>query len=228
MFPRHPVLLLAIGCFIFLLRPCAAQDGETVTLQFLSFPKAMDPQPVELLLGEGKTVEVATPTNALSQPYKVKRQGGWAVGKTEVNDKGESAFKVYGKAPGLSSSKQLILLVRKGPENADGMEVIPIDNDVKNFGGGKFLFINAAKIDIAGEAGGVKFVIPPSKRTIIQPKPDENGRNFHAMFYFRKDNEARPFFSSKWPIDKQARGLIFFYHDSTTQRLRIHSIQDFM
>ena len=170
---------------------------------------------------------VEIPTNALSRPYTVKRQGVWAVGKTEVNDKDKPVFKVFGQANSLAVSKQLILLVRKGENNTDGMEVIPIDNDVTNFGGGKFLFMNAAKVDIAGEAGGVKFAIHPEKRAIIKPKADSNGRTFNAMFYFRKDNEARPFFSSKWPISDQSRGLIFFYHDPVSQQLRMHSIRDF-
>ncbi len=55
------------------LLPCAAQEGGTVTLQFLSFPKSIDPKPVELFLGDGKTIEVEIPTNAFSKLYKISR-----------------------------------------------------------------------------------------------------------------------------------------------------------
>ena len=39
-----------------------AQDAQQVTLRFLSFPKNANPQPVELLIGEGETIEVKDPT----------------------------------------------------------------------------------------------------------------------------------------------------------------------
>jgi len=60
------------------------------------------------------------------------------------------------------------------------------------------------------------------------PKAETNGRTFHAMFYFRAGDKAKPFFSSKWPTTKNARGLIFFYQDPETKRLRLHSIRDFL
>lgn len=227
MFKHIPALVLA-ATLGFSLLPCAAQDDTEVTLQFLSFPKLLSPKPVELLIGEGKTLEVAIPTNELAQPIKVKRLSRWAVGKSEVGEDGKPAFTVYGQAQALGSAKQLILLVRKGADYADGMEVIPVDNDVANFGGGKFLFMNAAKVDIAGEAGGVKFVIKPGTHAIIKPKANDDDRTFHALFYFRKDTEAKPFFSSIWPTGENVRSLVFFYHDPQTQRLRIHTIRTFL
>jgi hypothetical protein len=227
MFTRHPALLL-VASFGLSLIPCSAQEGEKVTLQFLSFPKSLAPKPVELLIGDSKTLEVEIPSNELSKPYEVKRLSTWAVGKSEVGEDGKPTFTVFGQGRALASPNQLILLVRKGADNADGMEVIPINNDVANFGGGKFLFMNAAKVDIAGEAGGVKFAVKPGAHTIIKPKAGENGRTFHTMFYFRKDNEARPFFSSKWPTGDKVRSLIFFYHDPGTKRLRMHTIRNFL
>jgi hypothetical protein len=227
MFTHHLARLMFFMGFGLSVLPCSAQEGENVTLQFLSFPKSADPKPVELLLGDGKTLEVEIPTNELSKTYQVKLLGTWAVGKSDVGEDGKPTFTVFGQAKALVSPKQLILLVRKGKDNADGMEVIPIANDVANFGGSKFLFMNAAKVDIAGEAGGVKFAVKAGDHTVIKPKADTTGRSFHAMFYFRKDNEAKPFFSSKWPISDKIRNLIFFYHDPETTRLRMHTIRDF-
>lgn len=221
---RHPAILPVLVA-LFAALPCAAQQG--VTLEFLSFPKTADPKPIELVVGEGETMEVNIPTNELSQAYTVKRQAVWAVGETVTDEEGKSAFKVYGQAPALASPKQLILLVRKGGEDSDGFEVIPIANDVAGFGASKFLFMNAAKVDIAGEAGGEKFALKPGNHVVVKPKPGPNGRTFHAMFYFRREDEARPFFSSKWPISEESRGLIFFYHDPDSNRLRLHTIRDF-
>ncbi len=225
MFPQFFSCLVLSSAFAFLTLPSAAQDD--VILQFLSFPMAGETKPIELLLGEGKSEKVNIPTTEISPSYKVKRQAVWAVGETVTGEDGKSTFAVYGKAPALATAKQLILLVRKGKTDAEGFEVIPIANDVANFGASKFLFMNASKVDIAGEAGGEKFAIKPGAHIIVKPKPGDNGRTFHAMFYFRREDEARPFFSSKWPISEVSRGLIFFYHDPASNRLRLHSIRDF-
>lgn len=223
----RPASLVLGFIFGLLCLPCTGQDVSQVTLQFLSFPKSIDPKPVELLLAEGKTIQVEIPSNELSTTYKVPRMATWAVGESIKGKDGKPAFTVFGQATALASSNQLILLVRKGENNADGMALIPIENDVAKFGGGQFLFMNAAKVDVAGEVGGGKFALKPGQHSILKPKAGENGRTFHAMFYFRKDDVAQPFFSSKWPVSDNARGLIFFYHDPETQRLRLHTIRNF-
>ncbi len=212
----------------FALLPCAAQEGESVTLQFLSFPRAINPEPVELVVGEGKTIQVETPSNELSTRYKVKLQATWMVGETVEGKDGKRAFNVFGKATALAATEQLILLIHKGQANADGFDVIPIDYRLTEFGGGKFLFMNAAKVDIAGVVGTEKFVVKPGKYSIIKPKGENGDKKLvHTTIYFRKDNQPKPFFSSTWPLSDVARSLIFFYHDPDSKRLRLHTIRDF-
>jgi hypothetical protein len=223
--------LLRTALLVALLTPCAPvcfAQGDTVKVRFLSFPKKMQIDSLQLRIGPEEAIEIDIPSNELSKTYQVPRQSVWAVGEWAQNEKGDQIFKSFGHAKALSSSTQLILLVRKGEDLADGLEVLPINNQVKHFGGGKFLFMNASKVDVAGEAGGKKFVVRPGKHTIVEPEAQFNGRTFHAMFYFRSDEGAKPFFSSKWPTSKTARGLIFFYHDPNTRRLRLHSIRDFL
>lgn len=227
-FPYLSLVLLAFG----LGSPVTAQQPE-VTLRFLSFPKNATPQPVELLIGGGETLEVKIPTNALSEPYKVKRLSSWAVGKMEAAADGKQAFTTYGSAPSLASASQIVLLIRSGKDNADGMQVVPIDNNTSNFGGGKFFFMNASKVDIAGMLGGIKFALKPGKLTIIEPKElnkREGGgaAGFFTEFFFRKEEEARPFFSSTWPANEKARSMVFFYHDTHNERLRMHTIRDYI
>ena len=227
--PILPLCLLALGL------PALAQEPEQVTLRFLSFPKSASPQPVELLIGDGETLEVKIPTNTLSAPYKVKRLSTWAVGKTEPakNKDENSSFASYGSAPSIASPDQLILLIRNGKENADGMRVVPMDNRTGSFGGGQFFFMNAAKVDIAGMLGGTKFVLKPGAHTIIEPtemnkREGGGGDLFFTEFYFRKETEARPFFSSSWPANDKARSMVFFYHDPHNERLRMHTIRDYI
>ncbi len=42
-----------------------------------------------------------------------------------------------------------------------------------------------------------------------------------------KGDKSKNFFSSKWPVNNRARGLIFFYHDPDTRRLRLPTIRSF-
>lgn len=224
-FRRFARLILCIGLTLL---PGAAQESGNVALQFLSFPRAIDPAPVELRIGEAATIKVEAPSNELSAAYTVARQKIWAVGETTEGKDGKPAFKVLGQATALASSSQLILLIRKGKANSDGFEVIPIDNRVTEFGGGKFLFMNAARIDIAGVVGAEQFALTPGRHTLIKPKPEgPDKRLCHAALYYRKDDQAKPFFSSKWPLSDAARGLVFVYHDPGTNRLRLHTIRDF-
>ncbi len=225
----HTKVCLAFFAFVI---PSFAQ---TVTLRFISFPKTAKPEPVELLVGSGETMEVKAPTNALSPPYQVQRLATWSVGKMDPNQSSNNkpSFRSYGSAPALDSTEQLILLIRNGKENQDGMRVIAMDNRSNHFGGGQFFFMNAAKVDIAGMLGGTKFSLKPGNTTIIKPvelkQQNEGGRGtFFTEFYFRKNDEARPFFSSTWPHNERARSMVFFYHDPHNERLRMHTIRDYI
>ena len=223
----RPVLAAFFATIILV---CQAQQEEKVTLQFLSFPKDLDPKPVELLTGDGKTTEVKIPTNEFSETYSVTRLKKWVVGKTETGKDGKPTFTVFGEGPALDSPKQLILLVRKGKANEDGMVVIPIDIQQSTYGGGSFLFLNAATLDIAGVLGEAKFAIKPGKFIVTKPSPakDEPLGLVQASFFYRKDDEVKPLFNSTWPLNKQARTMVVFYEDPETGRLTRHSIRDFL
>lgn len=215
--------------------PVIADDAQQVTLRFLSFPKSTSPEPVELVIGEGEVLEIKAPSNALSTPYVVKHLGTWSFGKLEPakSRKEKATFTSYGSAPSIASSDQLILLIRKGRENKDGLQVIPIDNRNSNFGGGKFFFMNASKVDIAGILGETKFTLKPGSQTIIEPakiskRESDKAERLFTEFFFRKEDEARPFFSSTWPHNVKARSMVFFYHDTHNERLRMHTIRDYV
>lgn len=51
---------------------------------------------------------------------------------------------------------------------------------------------------------------------------------FFTEFFFRKEEEARPFFSSTWPANEKARSMVFFYHDTHNERLRMHTIRNYL
>jgi hypothetical protein len=223
------LLMAAIGPSVM------AQEPQMVTLRFLSFPKCADPQPVELMIGEGEVLEVKTPTNALSPAYQVKRLATWSVGKLTPAESADQkpSFASYGAAPSLASSDQLILLIRNGKENKDGMQVIPLDNSVSHFGGGKFFFMNASTVDIAGMLGGTEFLLKPNAHAIIEPgtiikRANADSEQSLIEFSFRKEGEARASYSSNWPSNPKARSMVFFYHDPQNECLRMHTIRDYV
>ena len=208
-----------------------AQQEKQITVQFVAFPLSADPKPVELLLGEGKSIEVELPSNSLSQPYKVSAVGSWVLGKSREKPDGTTAFDVFGQAPATASDKQVVLVLRKGTENKDGFDLVPFDGGGTGFGGGKYLFLNGAKVDIAGDAGGTKFALKPRKHTLLSPNPSEVREERKYLFitlYFRKGEEATPFYTSTWRFSEKARTMVFFYHDPHNDRLRTHTIRDYV
>lgn len=215
------VLLLA------LLPPASAQESNQISLRFLSFPKSMQPVELELRLSETKTEPIQAYSHECSERIRVVSPGVWSVGETVEGPDGEETFVEYGRTTVANSNQQLLLLIRKGTENADGFDLVALDESDSAFGGGHFLFMNACKVDIAGKVGEEKFVLRPGDHTIIAPKTEADKRHAHAMFYFRKGEEARPFFSSRWPVNERARSMVFFYHDPNNRRIRMHTVRDF-
>lgn len=223
---RFPPLRRALLLVLAAASSALAQDGK-VTLQFVSFPKTLKPEPVELLIGKGKTMMVELPTHELSAPYRVDAREAWALGKMDEDAEGKPAFTVYGRTKSLGVAKQLILVIRKGKTSADGFKLIPFDNRAGKFGGGQFLFVNAATVAIAGEVGTRKFALAPGRTAIITPRPDQGDQLCHATLFYRINQEAKGFLDTNWPLQPDARGLIFIYNDPRTSRLRLHTIRDF-
>jgi hypothetical protein len=204
----------------------AAKEASNVELRFVSFPKSREPVQLEMLVGEEKTVDIEAPSNQVSRPMKVPSQATWIFGEKALDSEGKPTFNIFGKVVAANSPSQIILLVKKGMENSDGFEVLALDGRQKGFGAGKILFMNAAKIKIGADVAGKKFVLDPGKNRIISPA-STNGL-FQAILYFDRDGEARPFFSSRWPVNDDARAMIFIYHDPRSKKLRIHSLREFL
>ena len=226
MFSHRSILCWLIAALVACTPPCLAQAAAEVRLSFVSFPKSNEPVKAKLWLGEGRTIDIEAPSNWLSEPVKVAPMGAWAVGDMVTAADGRQVFKELGRTNAPAAAEQIVLLIRKGADNAAGFELVALDAGANGFGAGKYLFLNAAKVDVAGIVGGQKFVTAPGKHMIVKPKPADDGPTFHAALYFRQGEEARPFFSSEWRINENARNLVFFYHDPKTRHIRLHAIKD--
>jgi hypothetical protein len=224
----------ATGLFLLLFAVAASISAEaqdsTVTLRFVSFPKAANAEPIELLLREEKTVAVEIPTNSISQTYQVPALAIWTLGKSSTDAEGKPIFQVLGKVQSSGASEQLILAVRKGSVDSDGLELTAVKNNGEGFGGGKYLLLNATSVDIAGAIGTAKFSLKPNAHALLAPQPTrtEGDRKYcFAEFYFRHAEKIQPFSSSTWRYNEKARSMVFFYHDPKTKQLRIHTIRSF-
>lgn len=227
MFSRHlfPFRLLIVAVLLQL--PCGALKAADVGLKFVSLPKSVEPLKVKLALAEGKTIEITAQSEWLSDTVRVPAMENWVIGDMAVGTDGKTVFKEYGRAKALASPSQVIVLVRKGKQADEGLEVVSVDAQEGGFSKGKFLFMSAARVDIGGVVGDKKFAIKPSEHAIIKPGAAPNEQMMQTVFFYRHGDESKPFFSSRWPLSDEARSLVFFYHEPETAQLRFHTIRDF-
>ncbi len=218
-------LILCISSFF-----VSAQEKE-VSIQFISFPISNQSAPIDLLIGDGKSISVELPTSSLSPIYKVPAMSQWSLGKMNVTDDDKKVFKSLGTVKAIASSNQLIIVLRKGETYKDGLEMIPINYDLEKFGGGQYLMMNMTKVDIGVELGTTLAALKPNKPQLVKPKVNEAAKTKKQLatrIYFRKGDKVKPFYSSSWRLNYKARTLVLFYHDPNNQRIRTHTIRNFI
>jgi len=206
----------------------SATGQKEISLQFLAFPKKLQPEPVELLVGEGKTILIETPGNELSPTYKVPSLESIVVGKTTEGEEGKPVFEIYGKAKSIAASKQIVLLIRKGNEDSDGFAILPINGELSNFSGGSYLFINASKVNIAGKIGDKKFEVNPGQRELRKPAATHEGGGCQVTLAYQKEEKWKIFNDTRWSTNKRYRSLIFFLQHPVSGRLMVAPIVDIL
>lgn len=199
---------------------------KTIKLRFLGFPQVPNPQPVELLVGDGKTIKVDTPGNELSQPYSVPVLASISVGETVTNEKNESVFKVYGSAKAINAEELIVLLLRKGQKPSDGFVVLPVDAGRTGFKPASYLFINASNLEVGGVIGDQKFAMKPGQRRMLQPKPNHADGICQVTLSYMKGDEWKTVYDTRWPASDKFRSMVFFYQDPGTGRLGIVPVVD--
>jgi len=224
----HTKNILRIAAAAIAIQFSHAQTTGELSLQFLAFPKHPDPQPIELLTGENETISIEIPGHELSPVYKVTRPASVIVGITEKNEKGEPIFKVLGKTTPLPSTKQIILLLRKGQNNSDGFVVLPIDGDLSNFSGGSYLFINASSMPCGGKIGDKMFNLKPGQRDLLKPAATHKGGGCQVTLSYQKEEKWKIFYDTRWSVNPGYRSLVLFYQDPETGRLGVAPIVDIL
>jgi hypothetical protein len=220
--------ILTLATIALLVCNALAQNQPMVNLRFVSFPLVANPEPIELLIGHEKTIEVELPGNSISQSYSVPSLQSWSLGKSGVDVNEKFTFNTFGSTESLGTIEQMILVVRQGSDDAEGLRLIPFKSDEGGFDGGKYLLLNATNVEIAGEIGTANFALRPMQHGLIAPKPTriQDARQYaFARFFFRYQEDVQPFFSSTWRFNERARTMVFFYHDHRTKQLRVHTIR---
>lgn len=225
--------LVTLACLVGLLVGDAFSQDEKVTLQFVTFPKWTTRIPIEMVIGNGETIEITAPSNGFSKPHEVPKLANWIFGRSGVDEKGDPLFETFAEGKSLNAPHQLILLIRKSNDPADGMKVIVLDGSVNTFKGGEFFFMNVSDFDVAGLMGKSKFIIQPAQHKIVSPTKQDiqirEGIPFvQTVLFYRKNDESNPFFNSTWHANPKARSMIFFYQSGSNKRLRMHTLQDFL
>ncbi len=206
-------------------------QNETIDLHFISFPKSAEPEPLQLLIGKGETIEVELPTNHVSKAYQVPVLSKWTLGKTTTTEEGKLSFQNFGSTASIKSKSQLVLVLRPDKDKPEDLNLVALDFSEGGFGGGDYLFLNATKVDIAGVVGETKFSVKPSKSKLMAPKATnkKGGRSYtYARFFFRNKETAKGFFSATWRLNEKARSIVIFYHDPGTRQIRLHIIRSFV
>jgi hypothetical protein len=219
--------LLAPGLFAALLLSGRLPAEEQVSVRFVSFPKAENPVPVRLLVGEGETMAIDIPTNRLSPIYSVEKQAEWVIGETITEDGGGTSFRILGKAASTGSPRQLVFVIRDGK---DGFRLVPMEDGGAELGGGTYLFMNLADSEISGKLGDETFVTQPGEHVVVNPlaaaKKDGGIPLDKLPVSLNRAGNPSPFFSSVWRFSSHARSFVFF-HAGADGGLRLHTIRDY-
>ena len=220
---------LQLLCSLALCLGVHAQESM-VNLQFVSFPKEVNSEPLELLIGEGKTIKVEPSSNSVSKSYQVPALSSWKLGKSSIA-KGKFKFETYGQVKSITAKTQLILIIRKGKDGAEGLELIPMDYSTAGFAGGKYFVLNITDTEISGAIGTGEFSLKPQEHVLLAPEPSKvkgERKYCFAKFSYTKDEKPYPFFNSTWRFNTAARSMLFFYRDPKTEHLKFHTIRSYI
>lgn len=210
--------LLLVGAAL----PAAAQ--EEVAIKALCFPKQEGKASIEMLVGEEKVVEIPLQSHEFTLPKNVPRLGVWRFGTSGTDSEGNFTFTTHATVTPLAARRQLLLFVRKGPNNEDGFNILPLNPaDVR---GRNYVILNLSRGPVAGIVGGRKFRLAPGRRTIVAPEADRGDNLCFASLNYMRNDKWRPFFSSNWRLRPRSRALIIIYQTNGQRAPRIHSVID--
>ena len=222
----HKPVIHFLFCIAAVVMASAQEEIENITLQFVSFPQGNRAKPVELLVGEGETIKVNTPSNEFSKRYTVPNMESIVLGETTLDEEGNSTFSIYGQGKHKGTKNQIVLLLKRGKEHSDGFVVHCIDADETKFGGASFLFINVSKIEVGGKIGDTEFSLEPGQQEIIKPEANHSGGVCQVTFAYKRPDKWKTFHDTRWPAHEKVRAMVFFYQNPKNGKVDIAPIME--
>lgn len=218
-----------LGFLCLLVLPAAAQEAK-VELSFVSFPRAFSVEPVELLIGPEKTIEVEMPSHTISAPVRVPQLGRWQLGKSGQDEEGEFTFEVFGSVEASSAKNQTLVVFRSKDDGKPKFNVVRLDGDAGAFAGGSQFFYNATKAPIAASVGDQKFALRPGQYKLTNAKAsyERDGREYLSVeFFYQVKDRQEKFESTTWRQNEKVRYMVFFYHDERTKQITTHLLRSY-
>jgi len=219
---------LAITLFLNTMLFTYAQT-EKVNLSFVSFPKAFDLAPIELLVGPEKTVKIKLPTHTISRPIRVTKLAEWHLGESSVDKDGNFIFKSFGKVKSSDSKNQTLIVFRSTDADTPKYEIVRLNGDAKGFSGGSQFFYNATKIEIAGKVGDKQFALKPKQHTLFKANAsfEKNDRKYLGVEFFYKFKDIEKFDSTTWRHNDKVRYMVFFFHGEKTRQISTYMLRSY-
>ncbi len=223
------LIVPVLGFLCFLTIFSTAQQAK-VNLSFVSFPKAHTVEPVELLIGREKTVEVSLPSHTISAPVRIPQLKQWLLGKSGTDEKGNFTFEVFGKVEASTSPNQTLVVFRSKQDDKPKFKVVRIDGDVAGAEKGSQFFHNATKVPIGVIVGDQKFALEPGQHKLTRAKASykRDDREYLGVeYYYKVKNRDEKFDSTTWRHNDKVRHMVFFYHHNKTMQISSHMLRSY-
>lgn len=210
MIPRPFLSALAVTTSLTLLAgpPCAAQQGDDVSVQCVMLPISVTPRPLEFLPADGEEpVTIDLRSGQFSREVMLPRQEEWRFGVWETRKTADDEIvKVFRERarvnPPAGSEIWLIFHEPAKPDDGEGeaedsLNVRALAIDDVSFPRGGIIVLNQAFVPIEVEIDGNTTRFPEDSMQYIPS--DLEGAEFHSVkFRYSHSGSMRPFVMTNW------------------------------
>ncbi|WP_309385884.1 hypothetical protein [Cerasicoccus frondis] len=196
-------------------QPCAAQEEETITLQFqtLSWQQSIQDlyyfdsgQPVKIFVPNGAPSSTQTYTGPPTLGFYTKHLGEDAQASYQLS----SSVKL---SKGLSKCL-LLFLPTQSPDSGPRYKILPLDDNANGFGANAMNFYNLTDARMAVRIGGSQFELKPGANKVLQLSENDS-KNVDVQMASNPDNTNWSLiYQSRWAAPGHRRAWVFVYQET--------------
>lgn len=190
----------------------------TVEVRFLAESAPADLGQIALVIEKDRSAPFDLPINNFSAPQKpsAKTFKVWSV------DKNLSLATVSLPDEG----KSFIVLLIPSPQG--GYSPVVMNSGDPSFRPGDIYFHNHADKTVLGFVGTAKFILAPTKGTIVRPAGAKPEKFYDVGLGVREPEGDRVLCTMRWPEDDKERVYVFFYVNPNTKRISYRAVSEFV